>query len=356
MKRDYYDLLGVTKTSSQDEIKRAYRNLARKFHPDVNKESGAAEKFKEINEAYQVLSDPNKRSQYDYFGQTGGPGAGGFGGGAQGFDFGENFQGFGEFTDLFDVFFGRERGGRRAGPERGEDLRYDLRITLEDAARGIEKELEVAHYSACSTCHGTGAKPGSSPVRCSNCGGSGQVRRNQRTILGSFTQVVPCPTCRGAGEVIQSACPDCKGSGREKKRHKVKVKVPAGIDSGYRLRVAGAGNAGNKGGPPGDLYVFISVESHPLFNRDGANLYYRTSISFIQAILGDEIQVPTLEGQTTFKIPPGTQPSTNFKLKEKGIPHLGRRERGDLYVLVEIQIPSKISKEQEELLKKFRNA
>jgi molecular chaperone DnaJ len=354
MKRDYYELLGVNKNSSQDEIKRAYRNLARKYHPDVNKEAGAAEKFKEINEAHQVLSDPNKRSQYDYFGQAGGAGAGGFG--FEGFEgFGEPFQGFGEFTDLFDVFFGgRERASRRAGPEHGEDLRYDLRITLEEAARGIDKELEVVHFTACSACKGSGAKPGTSPVRCSACHGSGQVRKSQRTILGSFTQIVPCPTCRGVGEVIQSPCPDCRGTGREKKKHKVKIKIPAGIDSGYRLRVPGAGNAGNKGGPPGDLYAFITVEPHPLFNRDGANLYFRTEISFIQAILGEEIKVPTLEGEATFKIPPGTQSHTNFKLREKGLPYLSKREKGDLYVLVEIKIPTKITKEQEELLRKFK--
>lgn len=355
MKRDYYEILGVSKNAPQDEIKRAYRNLARKHHPDVNKESGAAEKFKEINEAYQVLSDPNKRSQYDYYGQAAGPSGFGF----EGFDYGEpfrGFEGFGEFTDLFDVFFGRERGGRRAGPEHGEDLRYDLRITLEEASQGVEKEIEISHHTACSTCKGTGAKPGTSPIRCSTCGGSGQVKKSQRTILGSFTQIVTCPTCRGAGEVIQSPCPTCKGTGRERKRHLVKVRIPIGIESGYRLRVAGAGNAGNKGGTPGDLYVFITVEPHPLFNRDGANLYYRTEISFVQAILGGEIKVPTLEGEATLRIPPGTQPNTNFKLKEKGMPYLNKRDRGDLYVLVEVKIPAKISKEQEELLRKFKNA
>jgi molecular chaperone DnaJ len=353
MKRDYYEILGISKTASQEEIKRSYRNLARKNHPDVNKEAGAADKFKEINEAYQVLSDPNKRSQYDYFGQAGGQaGAGGF----EGFDFGEQFrgfEGFGEFNDLFDVFFGRERGARRGGPERGEDLRIDLRISLEETAKGIEKEIEIPHFTSCRTCKGTGAKPGTTPVRCSTCGGSGQVKRNQRTILGNFTQVTPCPTCHGSGDVLQSPCPDCKGTGREKRKHTVKIKIPAGIESGSRLRVAGAGNAGAKGGAPGDLYAFITVEPHPLFNRDGANLYYRTEISFIQAILGDEIKVQTIDGEATLKIPPGTQPNTNFKLKEKGLPYLGKRERGDLYVLAEIKIPGKLTREQEELLRKF---
>ncbi|MBI5078791.1 molecular chaperone DnaJ, partial [Candidatus Saganbacteria bacterium] len=231
----------------------------------------------------------------------------------------------------------------------------DLRLTLEEAARGIEKEIEIAHLTACAACKGTGAKPGTSPVRCSTCGGTGQVKRSQRTILGSFTQVVTCSACHGAGETIHTPCPECRGTGREKKRHKVKVKIPVGIDSGYRLRMAGAGNAGDKGGHPGDLYIFITVEPHPLFNRDGANLYYRTAVSFVQAILGDEIKIPTLEGETTLKIPPGTQPNTNFKIKEKGLHHLGKRERGDLYVLVEVKIPAKISREQEELLRKFKS-
>jgi molecular chaperone DnaJ len=358
MKRDYYETLGVAKGASSDEIKRSYRNLARKFHPDVNKEAGATDKFKEINEAYQVLSDPNKRSQYDYYGQAGGRQAGpGGGGGFEGFDFGQGgFEGFGEFGDLFDVFFGGQRGGRRSGPARGDDLRYDLRIKLEEAAKGVAKELEIAHFTACTTCKGSGAKPGTSPVKCTTCGGSGQVRRDQRTILGNITQVVTCPTCHGEGVMIKTPCPACQGSGLEKKRHKVKVNIPAGIDSGYRLRVAGAGNAGIKGGQPGDLYLFIAVEAHPLFNRDGANLYYRTGISFIQAILGGEIKVPTLDGETILKIPPGTQPNTNFKLKDKGVPHLGRREKGDLYVLVEVKIPEKLSKQQEELLRQFYNA
>ncbi|MDD4179696.1 MAG: molecular chaperone DnaJ [Candidatus Margulisbacteria bacterium] len=350
-KKDYYESLGVSKSASQDEIKKAYRNLARKYHPDVNKDAGSADKFKEINEAYQTLSDPAKRSQYDQFGQAGG-GFGGFGGGGFDEQF-QGFEGFGDFGDLFDVFFGQQRGGRRSGPQRGEDIRYDLRITLEEAARGVETELEVVHFTSCTTCKGSGAKPGTSPVKCSNCGGAGQIRKNQRTILGSFTQVVPCPTCRGAGTVIGSPCPECQGSGREKKRHKVKVKVPAGIDSGLRLRISGAGNAGDKGGTPGDLYVFITVDPHPLFNRDGENLYYRTKISFIQAILGAEIKVPTLSGEITFKIPAGTQPNTNFKLKEKGLPVLQGHGRGDLYVLVEVEIPTKVSREQAELLKKY---
>ncbi|HVN66955.1 MAG TPA: molecular chaperone DnaJ [Candidatus Sulfotelmatobacter sp.] len=358
MKRDYYEVLGVKKDAAQDEIKKAYRNLARKYHPDVNKEAGAAEKFKEINEAYQVISDPNKRSQYDYFGQAGAqqPGAGGFGG-FEGFDFGGGFGDMGDLGDFVNMFFGGRQGGgqRRGGPERGEDLRLDLRITLEEAAKGVEKELSVPHFVACGTCKGSGAKPGTSPVKCPTCHGSGQVRQSQRTILGSFTQVIPCPTCHGSGETISSPCPTCHGDGREKKKHAVKIKVPAGIDSGYRLRVAGAGNAGTHGGAPGDLYVFITVEPHPLFNRDGANLYHRAEISFVQAILGAEIKVPTLDGNTVLKVPAGTQPNTNFKIREKGLPVLQGRGRGDLYVLVEIKIPAKVSPEQAALLNKFQN-
>lgn len=360
-KRDYYEVLGISKNASADEIKRAYRKLARQHHPDVNKEPGSAEKFKEINEAYQVLSDPNKRSQYDYFGpayrqagQAGGP-EGGFG--FEGFDFGRGFQGFegfGEFGDLFDMFLGRERGGKRHKQERGADLRYDLRITLENAARGMEKEIEIPHFAGCQVCKGSGAKPGTSPTKCSTCNGAGQVQVSRRTILGNFTQVATCHTCHGEGQVIKTPCETCQGSGRVKRKHKVKIKIPAGIDSGYRLRVAGAGDAGSKGASPGDLYVFITVEPHPLFNRDGNNLYHRLKISFIQAILGDEISVSTLDGQTTLTIPRGTQPNTSLRIKGKGMPSLEYRERGDLYILVEVEIPQKVTREQEELLRKLK--
>lgn len=354
-KRDYYEVLGLAKGASADEIKRAYRKLARQYHPDVNKEAGAADKFKEINEAYQVLSDPKKRSQYDYYGTAGpGAGAGGFGG-FEGFDFNGDFGNFGDFGDLFDAFFGGQRGGARRS-QRGADLRYDFHISLEQAAKGLEKEVDVLHHAACPTCKGSGAKPGTSPARCASCKGSGQVTRTQRTILGNFQQVTICPTCGGSGEVISSPCPECRGEGRVKVRHKIKVKIPAGIDSGYRLRVAGAGDAGLKGSPPGDLYVFITVDPHPLFNRDGSNLYYRTKISFIQAILGDEIKVPTLSGEMTMKVPPGTQPNTNFKVKGKGLPSLDHRETGDLFVLVEVEIPAKLTKAQEALLRQYKNA
>ncbi|MEA3492806.1 MAG: molecular chaperone DnaJ [Candidatus Margulisiibacteriota bacterium] len=353
-KRDFYEVLGVSKSSSADEIKRAYRKLARQYHPDVNKEAGSSEKFKEINEAYQVLSDPNKRSQYDHYGPAGSPGgAGGFGG----FEgFGGGVEGFGEFGDLFDMFFGQKQGGRRRTQERGADLRYDLQITLKEAAKGIEKEIDVTHYVFCAACKGSGAKPGTKPQQCSTCKGAGQVKRSQKTILGNFTQVTPCPACNGSGQTISSPCESCRGEGRVKKSQKIRIKIPAGIDSGYRLRVSGAGDSGPRGTQTGDLYLFIYVEEHPLFNRDGANLYYRTGVDFTKAILGAEIKIPTLDGEATLKIPAGTQPNTNFRLKGKGLPVLNRRERGDLYVLVEIQIPKRINREQAELLKKYKNA
>jgi len=353
-KKDYYEVLGLNKNASADEIKRAYRKMAREYHPDVNKTAGSTEKFKEINEAYQILSDPNKRSQYDYYGTAGGQA--GQGQGFGGFDFGGGFQGFenfGEFSDIFDVFFGGGKS-RRSGPSRGADLRYDLRITLEQAAKGMEKEIEIPHFVSCSTCHGSGAKAGSKPAKCSNCNGSGQIRKTQRTILGSFQQIGTCPACHGSGQIIKDPCPACHGSGREKKKHKVTVKVPAGIDSGYRLRVAGAGDAGEKGAPAGDLYVFIMVEPHGLFNREGDNLYFQAKISFIQAILGDAIEIPTLTGTATLKIPKGTQPNTTFKIKNQGVPNLNHRDKGHLFVLVQIDIPTHLSREQEELLKKYR--
>lgn len=349
MPRDYYEVLGLGKNASADEIKKAFRNLARKYHPDVNRESGSDVKFKEINEAYQVLSDPQKRRQYDTFGST-------QPGGFPGFDFGEGFGGFEGISDIFDAFFGtqtRRRGGRGTMEEAGADLRYDLTITLEEAANGLEKDIEISHLTSCQICKGTGAKPGTSPTRCSSCEGTGQVRRMQRTPLGSFTQISTCPTCKGAGSVISSPCQACHGSGRVKTRHKIKVKIPAGIDSGYRLRISQAGEAGMRGGPPGDLYVFISVRPHSLFEREGADLYHKRLLSFVQAALGDEIEVPTISGRAELRIPAGTQPNTTFRLKGKGLPHLRGGGRGDQFVVVEIETPTNLSDEQAELLRKF---
>ncbi|KAF0134063.1 MAG: molecular chaperone DnaJ [Candidatus Saganbacteria bacterium] len=349
MAKDYYEILGVSKKSSPDEIKRAFRNLARKHHPDVNKEQGSTEKFKEINEAYQILSDPQKKQQYDTFGSAG-PGTGGF------TDFNsEGFGGFEGFGDIFDMFFGGQgaKRGRSSSRTNGEDLQYEISITLEDAFNGTEKELDIAHYIACQTCKGSGAKHGTSPTRCSSCGGSGQVRTMQRTMLGSFTQVVACPTCHGAGEYISSPCPDCRGSGKAKGRHKVKIKIPAGIESGNNLRVQRAGNQGIRGGAPGDLYVQVHVKPHNLFERDGADIVYKTKVTFVQAALGIELNIPLIDGKASLKIPSGTQPNTTFKLKGKGMNYLRGSGRGDQYVMVEIATPVNLTDEQINLLENF---
>ena len=358
MAKDYYETLGVQKNASQDEIKKAFRNLARKHHPDVNKGSSDA-KFKEINEAYQVLSDTQKRSNYDTYGSAGAPnqgfGGGGFGG--QGFDFGDFSSSFEGFGDIFDTFFGQGGGSRRrsGGRQRGGDIRYDVSITLEDAFHGIEKELEVVHLTSCQTCKGSGAKAGTQPSKCSNCGGTGQVRHTQRTPLGSFSQVAPCQVCYGSGEVVSSPCPHCSGSGREKNKHKIKVKIPVGIDSGQKLKVQGAGDAGIKGGEPGSLYVFITVKDHDRFDREGDNLIINQALSFSEAILGTELKIKGINEEISVKIPKGTQFQSIFRVRGKGMPILGSRNRGDLMVVVDIKIPKEITREQEELLKKFES-
>ncbi|OGC06859.1 molecular chaperone DnaJ [candidate division WOR-1 bacterium RIFOXYA2_FULL_36_21] len=350
--KDYYNILGVNKNASQDEIKKAFRSAARKYHPDVNKEHGSPEKFKEINEAYQVLGDTQKRQQYDQFG-TAGPGFSGGEAGFSGFDFGDfsNFDGFG---DIFDVFFGgQRRGTSRSGRQDGADLRYDLEVTLEEAFSGTEKEIEIIHLTACHTCKGSGAKPGTIPSKCSSCNGTGQIRRTQRTPLGAFSQVSTCPTCNGSGATITSTCSTCSGSGREKQKHTIKIKVPQGIESNYRLRVSGAGDAGIKGGAPGDLYVFVQVKENPVFEREGANLYTKQPIPFVKAALGSEIEVKAIDGTATLKIPAGTQSGTIFRFKEKGMHYVGSRRRGDFMVVIEIETPKNLTNEQKELLKKF---
>ncbi len=358
-KRDYYELLGISKSASADEIKKAFRALARKYHPDVNKEPGAEARFKEINEAYSVLSDSQKRAQYDQFGHAGPQQSAGAGFG--GFDFSDLFRGgFGTnfeespFEDLFETFFGGG-GGRRghAGPRRGDDLQYNISISLEEAAKGFDKEIDLPHYVACQTCKGSGARPGTNPTKCGTCKGSGQVRRMQRTMLGSFTQVTTCPDCQGTGEVITSLCVECHGKGQIKKSHKVSVKIPPGVDTGNKLRIPKAGDTGDKGGGPGDLYIFITVKNHPLFERDGADLHYKALITFVQASLGTGLEVPTIDGKATLNIPVGTQPNTVLRMRDKGMPHLNSKARGDQYVHVEIETPTNLTKEQSEQLKKF---
>jgi molecular chaperone DnaJ len=355
---DYYEILGVQKNATEDEIKRAFRRLARQYHPDVNKEAGAEEKFKKINEAYHVLSDPKNRQQYDTFGSMG-PGQGQGSGGFEGFDLGDllnqGFGGFEGFGDIFESFLGgRPQGrGRRGGPERGDDLRYDITIPLEAAAKGEEREIKIDHYAVCDNCVGSGAAPGTSPVKCGNCGGTGQVSRAHRTMMGSFMQISPCPACQGAGEVISSPCKACRGSGRTRKTRTVKVKIPPGVETGHRLRVPEMGNAGGRGSRPGDLYIFMKVIPSEFFEREGSDLYYKKKISFAQAVLGAEVKVPTIDSIATLKIPSGTQPGTTFRLRGHGMPNLGGRGSGDQYVLIEIEVPTKLTKDEAELLKKF---
>jgi molecular chaperone DnaJ len=352
--KDYYQILGIQKNASQEEIKSAFRRLARQYHPDVCKETGAVDKFKEINEAYQVLGDERKRSQYDTYGQVG------FGGGHAGVDFSEInledlFGGMSGFGDVFETFFGGGVSqGRKAGPQRGDDLRYDMSITLEEAYTGIEKEIDIQHQRTCIKCKGSGGEPGSKVSKCSSCSGAGSVKHTQRTIFGSFARVVPCVACQGTGEKIDSPCKSCKGSGRTRAQSRIKVKVPAGIDNGYRLRIAGSGDAGGKGAPPGDLYVFISVKPHAKFKRQGDNLFTLEAIDFVSAILGDEITIMVLNEKTTIKVPPGTQPNTVIKLKGKGMPRLNSSSFGDLFVEVQVLIPTRLSRSQIDLLKKIK--
>ncbi len=353
MARDYYGILGVQKNASDEDIKKAFRNLARKHHPDVNKEAGSAEKFKEINEAYQVLSDRNKRQHYDAYGSAA-PGGFQGGGGFGGVDFGEGFSGFEGFGDIFDMFFGSQTGRRRGSVrETGADLRYDLTITLEEAHKGIEKEIEITHLITCQACKGTGAKPGTSAAKCANCGGAGQVRHMQRTPLGAFTQVTTCPACRGTGETISSPCSSCNGQGTTRGRHTVKIKIPAGMESGYNLRVAKAGDAGKRGGDPGDLYVFTTIKQHALFDREGADLVYKLKLSFVKATLGCEIEIPIIDGKAELRIPAGTQPNSSFRLKGKGLNRMRSSGRGDHFVLVEVETPTSLTSEQHDLLEKF---
>lgn len=356
-KKDYYDVLGVSKTATADEIKKAYRKLARQYHPDVNKDNPeAAEKFKEASEAYSVLSDEQKRAQYDQFGHAafengGAGGAGGFGG----------FEGFGGFggggmEDIFDMFFGGQGRGSRgsnAGPQRGADLRFDLEITFEEAAFGLEREISLYRDEQCPYCHGNGAEPGSKVETCPECHGSGEIRFTQNTMFGQMTNVRPCPKCHGEGKIISEPCKECRGQGTVKKNKKLKVKIPAGVDNGSRLRVAGEGEAGVKGGPSGDLYVYLYVKPHKFFERDGTTVYCEVPINIVQATLGDEIKVPTLDGQVVMKVPEGTQPGKVLRLKGKGIPSLRNSTRGDQLVRIKVVVPQKLNEKQKDALRKF---
>lgn len=353
-KRDYYEVLGVSRDASPEEIKKAYKKLAKQYHPDLNPDSKTAEEnFKEVNEAYSVLSDENSRARYDQFGHND-PGAGGFGGG--GFDFGGFGGGFG---DIFETIFGGGFGGRGAdpnAPQKGNDLLVDLEVSFEEAAKGVEKEISINRMERCSACHGSGAKDGSKRKTCGNCGGSGKVRVNQTTAFGQFQTVRTCPSCGGRGSIIEEPCPECQGSGRVRQKRKLKVNVPAGVDTGSRLRMHSEGEGGLNGGAPGDLFVNIEVRPHKYFRREGDNIYLEQPISFTEAALGAEIEVPTLEGKVKLEIPEGTQTGTTFRLRGRGFPKLRGYGKGDQHVRVKVTTPTRLSKEQKELLQKLADS
>lgn len=354
-KRDYYEVLGVSKSADATEIKKAYRKLAMKYHPDKNQgDKEAEEKFKEINEAYEVLSDETKRKNYDQFGHEGVNGqgfggAGGFGG-----------QGFGGFDDIFGDIFGDMFGGgfgggrpRRRGPERGADIRQRINISFEEAAFGKKVQVKINRSEECNECHGSGAKPGTSKKTCSTCNGSGQVQSVQRTPFGNIASTRTCSTCNGEGEVIESPCTKCHGKGSIRKTKTIEVDIPAGIDEGQMIKLSGQGELGTRGGPRGDLYIEVNVKSHQLFTREGYDVYLEMPITFAQATLGDKIQVPTLDGKVEYEIPEGTQTGTVFRLKGKGIPKLRSNVRGDQYVKVTVEIPKKLNDKQKELVRQF---
>ncbi|MBK9392839.1 MAG: molecular chaperone DnaJ [Uliginosibacterium sp.] len=345
-KRDYYEVLGVNRDASDDDIKKAYRKLAMKFHPDRNPDDKTAEdKFKEAKEAYEMLSDGQKRAAYDRYGHAGvDPSAGGGGG--------QGFEGFGDaFGGIFDEIFGGRGGGGGGGQRvyRGADLRYNLEISLEEAARGVEKTIRIPVMEECGTCHGSGAKPGTQPKTCSTCGGAGQVRMQQ----GFFSIQQTCPKCHGSGRVITDPCGDCRGAGRVKKQKTLEVKIPAGIDEGMRLRHAGYGEPGVNGGPSGDLFVEIHIKSHPVFERNGDDLHCEMPISFTTAALGGEIEIPTLDGAASIKIPAETQTGKVFRLRNKGIKNVRSGHHGDLHCHVQVETPVKLTERQKELLREF---
>jgi len=343
---DYYTVLGVDRTATDADIKKAFRRLAQQWHPDVNTDAGAQERFKQINEAYQVLSDPQRRQAYDMFGRAGLGGDTG-----TGFDAG----GFGSFSDIFDAFFGGAATGTRRGhPAAGADLRYDLRITFEEAVRGADKEIEFPVYGPCETCNGSGAKPGTQPVACDNCGGRGEIRTTRRTMLGQMVNVTACPKCHGEGKLITEPCETCHGEGRTERRRTLRVSIPAGIDEGHQIRLSNEGEIGVRGGSPGSLYVAVHVLPHPELKREGTELIYEADVSIVQAALGTTITVPTVDGEEPVEVKAGTQPGTEIRLRGRGVPHLRRGGmKGDLHVFVNVVVPAKLSKRQRELLAEY---
>ncbi|WP_040195035.1 molecular chaperone DnaJ [Clostridium culturomicium] len=353
--KDFYEVLGIDKSASDEDIKRAFKKLALKYHPDRNQgDAEAEEKFKDINEAYQVLSDPEKRQRYDQFGTADFNGAGG---GFDGFDFG----GFGGFGDIFGDIFGGGfggfgGGGAKNGPRKGADLEYDLTLTFEEAMTGCEKEIKVTRREKCETCGGSGAKAGTSPKTCSKCGGRGRIQVQRRTPLGVMSTTTTCDACHGEGKIIEEPCQTCKGSGKERKTRSITINIPAGVDTGNVMPLRGQGEAGENGGPAGDLYINIRVMTHKTFKRKGNDIHMETHISFGKAVLGTDIKVPTIDGDVTYKVPAGTQSGTIFRLKGKGVPRVNSAGRGDHYVKVIVDVPKSLNGEQEEALKAFMNA
>lgn len=345
-KRDYYEVLGVDKGASDEEIKKAYRKLARQYHPDVNKAADAEDKFKEVKEAYETVSDSNKRATYDRFGHVDpNQGMGGQGD-------------MGGFGDIFDMFFGGGGGGNRRNPnapQRGSDLQYSMTIEFKEAVFGKEMDLTIPRTEDCGKCHGSGAKAGTKPDTCATCKGSGQQEVIQNTAFGRIVNRRVCSTCNGQGAIIREKCGECHGSGKVKKQRQIHVKIPAGVDEGAQLRVSGEGEAGSKGGPPGDLYVVIRVKSHEFFDREGDDIYCEIPLTFTQAALGDDIEIPTLTEKVKLKIPAGTQTNTYFRLKGKGVPRLRGYGQGDQHVKVTVVTPTSLSEDQRELLREFAN-
>ena len=344
VKRDYYEVLGVSRDADDKEIKGAFRKLAFQCHPDHNHDEGAEERFKELNEAYAVLSDTDKRAAYDHYGHSGGEEF--FGRGSDGFD-------FGGIGDIFDAFFGGVGGSARRRPQHGADLQSSITISFEEAALGCKKEVTVMSTEVCSVCNGSGCKSGSKPIRCSHCDGTGQVRRVQRSVFGRFINATVCDQCRGVGTIITEPCPQCRGSGSQKCKRSISLEIPPGVDDGVTMRLNGEGDLGGRGGSPGNLYVTLSVEEHEFFIRDGYDVIFQLPINFAQAALGTEVEVPTLYGNSKINIPPGSQTGKGFRLKGKGIPHLHKNGHGDQMVRLFVTTPDSLTKQQRQLFEEL---